>query len=63
MTTSGELQAGAYGVAAPVLGVDGLEASVGVVALGPLDVDEVGPQVSAAAAAVAQAFGVWRGAV
>jgi DNA-binding IclR family transcriptional regulator len=57
VATSGELQAGAYGVAAPVLGVEGLEASVGVVALGPLDVDEVGPHVSAAAAAVAHAFG------
>jgi DNA-binding IclR family transcriptional regulator len=57
VATSGELQAGAYGVAAPVLGVEGLEASVGVVALGALDVDEVGPHVTAAAAAVAQAFG------
>ena len=57
VATSGELQAGAYGVAAPVLGVEGLEASVGVVALGVLDVDEVGPHVTAAAAAVAQAFG------
>jgi DNA-binding IclR family transcriptional regulator len=53
VTSSGELQAGAYGVAAPVLGVDGLEASVGVVALGDLDVAEVGPHVTAAAAAVA----------
>ena len=56
VTTVGELQAGAFGVAAPVLGVDGLDASVGVVALGALDLDEVGPQVAAAAAAVALAL-------
>jgi DNA-binding IclR family transcriptional regulator len=56
VSSSGELQAGAYGVAAPVLDVEGLEASVGVVALGSLDVDEVGPHVTAAAAAVAAAL-------
>ncbi|WFF04158.1 helix-turn-helix domain-containing protein [Micromonospora sp. WMMD964] len=53
VSSSGELQSGAYGVAAPVLGVPGLEASVGVVALAPLDVDEIGPQVLAAARSVA----------
>src|SRR4051812_8250645 len=37
VATSGELQPGAFGVAAPVLGVEGLEASVGVVALAPLE--------------------------
>jgi DNA-binding IclR family transcriptional regulator len=52
VATSGELQPGAYGVAAPVLGVPGLEASVGVVALAPLDVATVGEQVMAAAATV-----------
>ena len=57
VVTEGELQAGAHGVAAPVLGVDGLEASVGVVALAPLDPAVVGPAVSAAAAAVARALG------
>lgn len=57
VTTSGELQPGAYGVAAPVLGVPGLEASVGVVALAPLDVTSVGVQVLAAAGTVAQALG------
>jgi DNA-binding IclR family transcriptional regulator len=57
VTTVGELQAGAFGVAAPVLGVDGLEASVGVVALEALDLADVGPQVAAAAAAVAGALG------
>ncbi|WP_435870552.1 IclR family transcriptional regulator [Micromonospora musae] len=57
VSSSGELQAGAYGVAAPVLGVPGLEASVGVVALAPLNVDTVGTQVRAAAAAIATALG------
>lgn len=52
--TTGELQAGARGVAAPVLGVDGLDASVGIVTLGELDADVVGPQVVAAAAEVAR---------
>ncbi|MFI7213621.1 IclR family transcriptional regulator [Micromonospora maritima] len=56
VSTSGELQSGAYGVAAPVLGVPGLEGSVGVVSLTPLDVTEVGAQVTAAAEAVAAAF-------
>ncbi|TDB75226.1 IclR family transcriptional regulator [Micromonospora sp. KC723] len=56
VSTAGELQSGAYGVAAPVLGVPGLEASVGVVALAPLDVDAVGPQVTAAATAIAAAL-------
>ncbi|NJC15898.1 hypothetical protein F4558_005724 [Micromonospora profundi] len=56
VSSSGELQSGAYGVAAPVLGVPGLEASVGVVALAPLDVDTVGPQVLAAAIAVSTAL-------
>lgn len=56
VTSAGELQPGAYGVAAPVPGVDGLDASVGVVTLGELDPDEVGPQVLAAASAVAEAL-------
>lgn len=51
--TAGELQAGARGVAAPVLGVEGLEASVGIVTLGDLDGVAVGPRVVAAAAEVA----------
>ena len=51
--TVGEIQPGAHGVAAPVLGVEGLEASVGIVSLGPLDPAEVGPQVVGAAAQVA----------
>ncbi|WBB82505.1 helix-turn-helix domain-containing protein [Micromonospora sp. WMMD882] len=56
VTTAGELQPGAYGVAAPVLGVPGLEASVGVVALAPLDADTVGEQVLSAAAAITRAL-------
>ncbi|MDI5944007.1 IclR family transcriptional regulator, partial [Micromonospora sp. DH15] len=56
VSTSGELQPGAYGVAAPVLGVPGLEASVGVVALAPLDPESVGEQVLAAAAAISAAL-------
>jgi len=56
VVSEGELQAGAHGVAAPVLGVEGLEASVGVVALAPLELGPVGPRVRAAAAAVAQAL-------
>ncbi|MEU3454070.1 helix-turn-helix domain-containing protein [Micromonospora sp. NPDC006766] len=56
VSTRGELQSGAYGVAAPVLGVPGLEASVGVVSLAPLDVAVVGAQVSAAAAAITTAL-------
>jgi DNA-binding IclR family transcriptional regulator len=55
--SEGELEPGAHGVAAPVLGVDGVEASVGVVALVPLDVAVVAPAVSAAAAALARALG------
>lgn len=47
--TRGELQAGARGVAAPLHGVDGLEASVGIVTLGDLDAEAVGPRVVEAA--------------
>jgi hypothetical protein len=56
VATEGELQPGAFGVAAPVSGVEGLEASVGVVALGALDVATAGPRVIAAAAAIADAL-------
>lgn len=57
VATSGELQSGAYGVAAPVLGVPGLEASVGVIALAPLEIAAVRTHVLNAAAAVARALG------
>lgn len=56
VATSGELQPGAYGVAAPILGVPGLEASVGVVAFAPLAVGGVGEQIRTAAQAIGQAL-------
>lgn len=56
VATTGELQAGAHGVAAPVRGVTGLRASVGVVAFEPLDPDAVGPRVIEAATAIAIAL-------
>ncbi|MDP3890181.1 IclR family transcriptional regulator [Nocardioides sp.] len=54
VVTAGELQPGARGLAAPVRGVEGLEASVGIVTLGELDEAAIGPQVAAAAAEVAE---------
>jgi DNA-binding IclR family transcriptional regulator len=54
LQTSGELQPGARGIASPVLGVEGLEASVGVVTLGDLDAATAGPRVAEAAAEVAR---------
>ena len=51
--TTGELQPGARGLAAPVRGVEGLSASVGIVTLADIDVDEIAPQVLTAAAEVA----------
>lgn len=56
VVSTGELQPGAYGVAAPLLGVAGIEASVGVVALTELVVDDVGPKVLRAAGEVARAL-------
>lgn len=48
--TQGELQSGAHGLAAPVLGVPGLEASVGIVTLGgSVDESVVSPRVVGAA--------------
>jgi DNA-binding IclR family transcriptional regulator len=52
--TAGELQPGARGLASPVLDVEGLEASVGIVTLGELDAETAGPRVAAAAAEVAR---------
>ena len=53
--TIGELQSGARGLAAPVLGVDGLRASVGIVTLDEtIDEEVVAPQVIAAAREVAE---------
>jgi len=54
VSTAGELQPGAVGVAAPV---PALDASIGVVALGSLDIDEVGPHVAAAAEALTRTLG------
>ncbi|MBV8932376.1 MAG: helix-turn-helix domain-containing protein [Kutzneria sp.] len=54
--SSGELQPGAHGVAAPVRGVRALQASVGVVSMEPLESDRIGPQVAATAADVAEAL-------
>lgn len=54
VTSSGELEAGASGVAAPVRGVPGLKASVGVVSLEPLEASVVGPAVVAAAVRLAE---------
>jgi DNA-binding IclR family transcriptional regulator len=51
--TLGEIQPAARGVAAPVLGVEGLEASVGIVSLGELDPAVVGPECVTAAAEIA----------
>ncbi|NYI88288.1 DNA-binding IclR family transcriptional regulator [Amycolatopsis endophytica] len=55
-TVTGEPQRGTSGIAAPVRGVPGLRASVGVIALGSLDSETVGPRVVEAAAAVAEAL-------
>ena len=53
VATTGELQPGARGLAAPVVGVDGLEASLGIVTLDDLDVERLGPVVADAAAQLA----------
>lgn len=53
VVTVGELEPGARGIAAPVRGVEGLEASVGLVTLADLDADRLGPMVAAAAAELA----------
>ena len=50
--SEGQLQLGAQGVAAPVPGVAPLEASVGVVCLGSLDTQTIGPRVTRAAAEI-----------
>jgi DNA-binding IclR family transcriptional regulator len=57
VVTTGELQPGARGLAAPVRGVDGLEASIGIVTLAELDEDALGPRVAESAARLAAALG------
>ncbi|AHH93500.1 helix-turn-helix domain-containing protein [Kutzneria viridogrisea] len=54
--STGELQPGAYGAAAPVRGVPSLRASVGVVSMEPLDLEIVGPLVVHAAGLVTAAL-------
>ncbi|MBZ5737452.1 IclR family transcriptional regulator [Nocardioides mangrovi] len=55
VATTGELQAGARGLAAPVRGVPALEASVGIVTVDPeIDTAAVGPAVARAAAELAE---------
>jgi DNA-binding IclR family transcriptional regulator len=57
VVTEGELQEGAVGIAAPILGVAGLEASVGLVAIGRTpDLAAAGPRVIEAAGAIAAAL-------
>ncbi|MPZ63048.1 MAG: helix-turn-helix domain-containing protein [Propionibacteriales bacterium] len=56
VTTQGELQSGAIGVAAPVRGLVGVEASVGVVSLGGLEPEQTGPKVIAAARQIAESL-------
>lgn len=55
--THGELQSGAHGVAVPVLGVPGLEASVGLVSMQPVAGEEVAAVVRTAAQRLAEAVG------
>ncbi|WP_181310320.1 IclR family transcriptional regulator [Nocardioides campestrisoli] len=54
VVSQGELQSGAHGLAAPIRGVQGLDASVGIVTLGrPVDESVVAPRVVAAAREIA----------
>ena len=53
LVTTGELQSGAWGLAAPVSRVEGLEASVGVICLEEIDEQHWGPRVVEAAARLA----------
>ncbi|KPC90315.1 IclR family transcriptional regulator, partial [Streptomyces sp. NRRL F-6602] len=54
--TQGELEAGACGAAAPLLGLTGIEGSVGVVMLSDAVPERVGPRVVDAAREVADAL-------
>ncbi|MDR3082662.1 MAG: helix-turn-helix domain-containing protein [Streptomyces sp.] len=56
LLTHGELETGATGAAAPLLGVTGVEGSVGVVMLSDSIPDKVGPRVMDAAREVAEAL-------
>jgi DNA-binding IclR family transcriptional regulator len=52
----GEVHRGTTGLAAPMRGVPGLRACVGVLSLGPLNAEKAGPLVVEAASALAQAL-------
>ena len=54
--SGGDPSQGGYAVAAPVLGVVGFEASVGVLSMSELDAAKVGPPVVSAAADIARAL-------
>jgi DNA-binding IclR family transcriptional regulator len=56
VVTQGELQSGAFGIAAPLMDVPGIEASVGVISFGELDPARTGPRIVRAAADVAKAL-------
>ncbi len=56
VATDGELQDGAHGLAVPLTELPGLEASIGVVSLTPIDAASVGPILLSAARAVGQAL-------
>ncbi|NAS26506.1 helix-turn-helix domain-containing protein [Herbidospora sp. NEAU-GS84] len=56
--TEGHLQEGARGVAAPITGLEWLEASVGIISFGDLDVSVAGPLVSEAAKELGEALDV-----
>ncbi len=47
--TAGELQPGAKGLAAPIRGISGFEASVGIITLGDLEVERIAAEVVRAA--------------
>jgi DNA-binding IclR family transcriptional regulator len=57
VSSEGELEAGAYGIAAPLRAKRGLEASLGVVAMSALDGPRVGPRVRQAAEELAHLLG------
>lgn len=56
LLTDGELQPGAFGLAAPMMNVPEVEASVGVISFGGLDPGRTGPRVIRAATEVAEAL-------
>lgn len=56
--SEGELQPGAHGFAAPIIGVPDLDASVGVVTMSPVDADDVRTRVAAAARSIAAVLGL-----